>query len=568
LKDNNWCIYETYCEGNIIEYNDCSPSTVELPIYIDDFATGVDAHNWTWAEGQPWCSGTGTYLDPYILENLKISGFGTDKYGIDIRNSNVFFIIQECQIYNSEEAGIYFDKVNNSRLINNNCSHNDEGIYVEYSNNITIFNNIANNNTSNGIYVSYSNSINITGNTINNNCEDGISKQSCNFCFIIENVGTGNNERGIYLDECFNNSLSENDVNNNDNGIYLTDSDFNRIIGNSACNNSDSGIQIMSDSNNNTISGNIADNNDENGIHLEYCDNNTFLENTANNNEYYGICLDGCDYTIISGNTANNNDDTGIYFESSDDYNTISGNTISNNVVSGIYFYDSDNYYNIISGNIIKNNNHGINIGGDCDNNSIYGNFFLKNGKHALDNGTNNNWNSITIGNYWDNHTSPDTTPQDGIVDDPYMYIGGSAGSMDYLPIAEDGVPSITISSPAPGNSFGDAAPSFTVIITDDYLDEMWYTVDGGVTNYTFTENVTIDQSAWDALSDGTITLTFYASDIPGNIGSADVIITKNPSSGGPNIILIFTIVAISVVGGVVVIGVVYMFMKKRGIIP
>jgi len=113
-------------------------------------------------------------------------------------------------------------------------------------------------------------------------------------------------------------------------------------------------------------------------------------------------------------------------------------------------------------------------------------------------------------------------------VDEPYN-ISGSAGSKDYLPIAEDGAPSITINTPDPGEVFNNTAPSFNVRITDDYLDgEMWYTIDAGLNNYTFTANGTIDLTAWGMASEGYVTLTFFASDIPGNIGSAEIIIVKD----------------------------------------
>ncbi|MFX1478649.1 MAG: hypothetical protein ACFFCI_11025, partial [Promethearchaeota archaeon] len=175
-------------------------------------------------------------------------------------------------------------------------------------------------------------------------------------------------------------------------------------------------------------------------------------------------------------------------------------------------------------------NTQGIEISSiNCNNNSIYKNFFLENGIHAIDDGIDNTWNSTSIGNYWDNWTSPDVSPNDGIVDDAYTYIGGTAGSIDYLPIAEDGAPVIVINSPDPGDVFGVTAPSFDVIVTDIKIDSMWYTIDGGINNYTFTEFTgTIEQLAWDALSDGMITLTFYASDVPGNIGSTELTIIKD----------------------------------------
>ena len=133
LIDNNWCILEIDSEGNLIENNFCTAPTVNTPIFINGEATGVGAHNWTWAEQQSWFGGgSGTEQFPYIIENLKISGFGiTTLNGIEVINSNVYFIIQECEIYNSR-GGIFLQRVNNSLIIDNNCSRNSRyGIYLE-----------------------------------------------------------------------------------------------------------------------------------------------------------------------------------------------------------------------------------------------------------------------------------------------------------------------------------------------------------------------------------------------------------------------------------------------------
>jgi len=331
LKNNNWCILETDSTGNIIMNNDCTLPTVNETIFIDGAATGVGAKNWTWAVSQDWCTGLGTLQVPYIIENLKISGFGIEN-GIEIWNSDVYFIIQYSEIYNSENAGIYFYNVSNGQLIENNCS---------------------------------------------------------------KNLGSG-----ILLStDCSKNNITENLANNNDgNGITLYKKcDFNEIIGNAANGNDNDGIFIGDQCDNNTIQNNIASNNDETGIYIEgggiaSSYNNTILENTAYNNEY-GISLQ----------------------------------------------YDC--HFNKISGNMIKGNNIGIFLEDTgCSNNSIYENFFLENAMHAVDDGVDNKWNSTTIGNYWDNHTGPDDN-KDGIVDIPYNYIGGTAGSIDYLPIAESIAP-------------------------------------------------------------------------------------------------------------------------------
>ena len=178
----------------------------------------------------------------------------------------------------------------------------------------------------------------------------------------------------------------------------------------------------------------------DNGISLHwYSLNNTIINNIVNYNEEIGIELyDYCENT------------------------TVSNNIISYNGLNGIGIYDfSDN--NILTKNVLYT--IGVYID-DCDNNTFYKNTFGKNGLHAFDGGIDNKWNTTIIGNYWDNHTGPDLSPQDGIVDNPYTFIDGPAGSIDFLPRAEDGAPRISINSPLAGRRFS-TAPSFNVEIND-----------------------------------------------------------------------------------------------------
>ena len=399
LTDNNYCIYELSSTGNIISDNDCTPSSLQTPITIDDDATGVGAHNWTWAESQTWCSGSGTWIEPYIIEDLTISGFGAISYGVEIKNSDAFFIIRNCEIYNTLENGIYLDFVNNSLLINNNCSKNGyAGIALLYRCfNNTISGNTVNNNDANGIYLYEENNNNtISGNTVNDNGDTGISLHwYSNNTIITENIVNKNVDIGIELyDYC----------------------GFNTILDNTMNNNGEKGINLEYQCSNNTISNNIIENNKFFGVYLEsQCIKNTFIENTIRNNS------------------------EGVYLDSRCNYNIISGNIISDNIQYGIYLIGGGegegNEFNLIIDNLISQNNIGVCIDSNSDNNTLFKNFFVENVKHAVDNGIDNKWNSTTIGNYWDNHTGPDDN-KDGIVDIPYNYIGGTAGSIDYLPIA------------------------------------------------------------------------------------------------------------------------------------
>ena len=496
--------------------------------------------NWSATESiYSWCSGDGSWGNPYTIENVIIDA--PTGSGIFINNSkNDYFIIRNCTVYNAGggvyDGGIKLENSNNGTLTNNNCSNNQNyGILVfNFCDNNTLSGNTAFNNTDTGIlFISNCNNNTISGNTANNNTRDGMYLSESDYNKITGNTANNNTWDGIRFDfSCDNNTISRNTASDNNlNGIQLSQCDYNIITGNTASDNTFNGINLLN-SNNNTILENIANDNIQYGIYLYQSKNNTISGNTANGNQN-GIYLEtSCDFNTFSGNTANGNQ-YGIFFYYDCDNNTISGNIACNNtlygiILTGIPIGTCDN--NTLSENTASNNDYvGICLGHSNDN-ILHENFFLKNGIHAIDDGTDNKWNSTTIGNYWDNHTGPDTNPKDGIVDIQYN-ISGSAESIDYLPIAEDGAPVIVINSPTSSDVFGENAPSFDVIITDDYLDEMWYTLDGGINNYTFIENGIINQTAWAAKTEGSVTITFYAIDIPRNIGIAEVSVVKDTTA-------------------------------------
>lgn len=103
--------------------------------------------------------------------------------------------------------------------------------------------------------------------------------------------------------------------------------------------------------------------------------------------------------------------------------------------------------------------------------------------------------------------------------------------------------PFIILNSPTYNEIFGDMTPEFNITVKHYYpLNSTWYTIDGGLTNYTsfgstkewingdyyFTEiNGYIDQGAWNAAPTDLILLKFYSKDTFGNIGSENSTIIK-----------------------------------------
>ncbi|MHA2184866.1 MAG: hypothetical protein ACXAAI_07680, partial [Promethearchaeota archaeon] len=112
--------------------------------------------------------------------------------------------------------------------------------------------------------------------------------------------------------------------------------------------------------------------------------------------------------------------------------------------------------------------------------------------------------------------------------------IGNSYESnLRYFTVAT-GAPDITINSPLDNDFFGSTAPNYDISILGLY-ENVWYTIDAGLTNITVSALTgTIDQSAWDTLGNGIVTIVFYANNSAGTIGSDVVQVIKSVSVEPP----------------------------------
>ncbi len=306
-----------------------------LPITINGSSTGIGAHNWTWAVSQDWCSGSGLWGDPYIIENVSISNNSYN--AIAIYNSNVYFIIRNCTLarqYGSITlAGIKLYNVNNSQIINNDFTGCEStGILLEK----TCTNNTIKDNDllEYGPYTTYYMRYGIylkdrcNKNVIESNKLYGICRyyslthgaihleNNCDFNKIQHNQ-VNESKHGIYIQtNCDNNILFNNSITNNGNGIALIDYCDGTIISNNSIYDNSNGISISDHSNNGQIYNNTVINNANTGIYLEkYCDNytidnNNVSYNTVGINAYGGA--GSCNYLKISHNELHNNSDYGI----------------------------------------------------------------------------------------------------------------------------------------------------------------------------------------------------------------------------------------------------------------
>jgi parallel beta-helix repeat protein len=512
--------------------------------------------NWTVANETDWCSGSGTWGNPYLIENMIINASDSPiGCGIFIENSiNVYFTIRNVTIFETT-IGIKLENTNKGTLVNNILSNNIEsGINMVNCVNNTISRNQLINNGGQGIYL-FSNCINnkILGNTAKND-------------------GTNFQDTGIHLGNyCDNNEIMENLVSdNNINGIFIEDYCegnliYNNTVKNTVTNQQDYGIRLHNNCDQNNISLNVIKDLNNFGIYLVTSDG-TSISNNQIIDISIGMWMLIAHQSEITSNTISGGS-TAISMSACDG-GKINGNFINNtgNYAIRIFINCDDNEFH---DNIIKdNNNFGVYLDDPSDiNNIFYRNSFISNGIHAYDNGTTTSWNNTMIGNYWDNYTGLDAN--DDLIGDISHNIPGTANSNDSLPIWDDGddlLPEIAINSPTNGSIFA-LPPAFIINFSDVNFDSLWVTVNYSNIEYGFIaspgNNVLIDMpsSIWNLLPEGHFLVKIYVNDTAGNVNYAELILIKElppelpPLDVIPIIIITAIIISVILIAGIVMRG-------------
>jgi len=406
-----------------------SAYTSIAPIVINGdaaFATAKTTYGWT---------GSGTSADPYIIEGYNITGDKTQNL-IDIRNTNVFFIIRDNYISNGT-TNIYLSVVNNALIENNIIILGSYGINLASSgnsivqgnslsnftwyplqmsgpsaiNNIVRYNtmayatklslsstggnNIVNNNTfiNSGVdfYAAFSSSLNkavnntFIGGSISVSMDKNIENIEDNL--IIEgSISTlGSNYTQIYSNVIINGTISL--------SSSLNQVKHNIVIGKGIA--SAKLISIMGTTTSNVIVNNTLSNSyltNGAGIYVTYSSNNIIANNTLDSHQRIAIELgtNAISNTIMNNTLAFNR--FGIYL--------IQATATSNLIASNIFFENTDYaIYNQLASPL-----------------TIELNDFVRNfGKHI-----NILTTTTTVrNNFWDDHVQPDADINN-IVDTPY----------------------------------------------------------------------------------------------------------------------------------------------------
>jgi parallel beta-helix repeat protein len=304
------------------------------PIFIDD---NDPNYNWSkTAAENDWCTGTGTFGDPYYLQNILIDGqYGGFSNLIDIRDSSVHFVIRNCELYNAGytdgKSGIFLNRVENGNILNNYISECTYGIYLN----------------------TFTHNIRVASNFISSNYRDGIRFDDHSYSNILYNNTIAlNNQRGIHFsDHIHDNEIKENTLYNNTiAAIHLYhDSNSNNITDNTIYNNELRGINLHA-SDYNDVSGNVIYHSGK-GIELAGgSDWNILHDNLiydCTEYDYYWVPsqVNGIQIETGSGNVINNNQihnsRNGIYLENTHDIN-VTGNTIWDNEMDNVQLVDTN----------------------------------------------------------------------------------------------------------------------------------------------------------------------------------------------------------------------------------
>lgn len=171
-------------------------------------------------------SGNGSQSNPYIIEDVSINGNGS-LYCISINNTNKFFTIRRCTLYNST-YGIYLTNVTNGKIILN-------FIYMNFKAGLFIYNSFNNILLSNSIH----------------DCTDyGILLNYCNYTYMRSNFIWNNNISGIFLYKSLYNNITSNTINFHLYPIFLQNSNFTFVISNTGYGNSNNIKELNCDNTN------------------------------------------------------------------------------------------------------------------------------------------------------------------------------------------------------------------------------------------------------------------------------------------------------------------------------
>ncbi len=395
--------------------------------------------------------------------------FSDNQYGIFLRNVTGIDVIR-CSMLVPDwgDSGVHMDTAIDCSIQNcvmQGATDTDAGIYGEYCEGITLFNNTIFEFDNHGIFFGGSYDIDILNNTIYLNEGAGMGP-TCGIyliegelAYIAGNNITENANNGITISNVDNVTISENYIYHNYiHGVYVEGSDFCviqdnyiaysgegitvtgtgcgistffadycQIIGNEFWRNIMNHITVaFSDFCH--ISNNFLNESMNHGIELLITNNATVEENEIyrsygeSGGSACGIFVEESYDTALIHNTLRYNSENGITIQNSDDGKAI-GNTIYDSEYNGLAVSSATGW--IISHNVIYDNGGpGIYMGVPTQDNILYYNDIGWSGEFLVaDEGFGNFWNYTGVGNWYSDYSGTGT-----------YTISGASAEIDYYP--------------------------------------------------------------------------------------------------------------------------------------
>ena len=351
-----------------------------------------------------------------IVENQNTSDAS---YGIEIGYS------RNCTVSNNscwgnKYYGIILVSSDNNTLRNNTCGGNGNfGIYLSSSNLNNVTRNILRGNAFYAIYILTSNNDLV----LNNSCSGDQVGVYIDSCSAITLRGNEMEREGIYLfgfnlgDWILHTIDTSNEVNGRPVYYYSKQSGISVPSG--------AGQVILANCTSMTIDGQNLTNASA-GVLMGFSERNTLSNSSCSFSSQDGILLMSSSNNTIVSCIAENNSVMGLFMFGSSD-NTIHDNWFMDNAQFGVCLFTGSNRNHVWNNTFYRNNgatslpNPGNIQGSDSGSGNRWNTSTL-----ALD-----------YGNFWGDWTFPDNIPLpsgDGRVDLPYG-LAGSAGSADYFPL-------------------------------------------------------------------------------------------------------------------------------------
>lgn len=329
----------------------------------------------------------------------------------------------------------------------------------------------------------------------------------------VQNLNIKNSGVGILLYSTRDSAIKNNTLENNGAGIYILSSQGINVVDNNLLSNQE-GIEVYGSSDVRISKNSIV--NCRSGIELGASKNVSILANNITGNTMLSIFVRGGERNVVSGNDFNDNDVWCVYLLDTN-HNIIVANSFTEN--SGFAIRWSNSHNNTFYHNNFISNSLGYESGFQVSNPWFFGS-----GDSEY-----NTWDNGYEGNYWSDYTarySNATEVNDsGIWDVPFFI---NEVNIDGFPLTEAfdieaervlllHPPDICVSSPENMTYITDRVSlKFTVNEATSWIG---YSLDGQ-------NNVTVTETMLELpeLSDGSHSLTVYANDTLGDVGTSETI--------------------------------------------